>query len=329
MAKNQIACPVCGDLADCSNLHNYRQEIYDCNTCGGFSIGYNYLQLTDRNILSHFLYYNCNLFSNARNRQSFYFIGDKVFFNEVIKIYPHSIFISADEIYNWYPRSFSEKIDFILLALAKKFDYTGKSIALIGQMANSMLFVNRYIGEIKCSKENIEEQLEYSTSYMIEQKLVKKDICNVTLLPLGSSRVDELQKNQSNSKQVFVAMAFSEDMKNIREAIREGIVKSGYVPRFIDEKEHNKQIVPEILYEIRKSKFIIAELTGHNNGAYYEAGYAAGLGKEVIHICSKETFGADGHFDVKQKSTILWNNENEISTALYNRIEATIGLGNK
>ena len=301
MAKNQIACPVCGDLADCSNLHNYRQEIYDCNTCGGFSIGYNYLQLTDRNILSHFLYYNCNLFSNARNRQSFYFIGDKVFFNEVIKIYPHSIFISADEIYNWYPRSFSEKIDFILLALAKKFDYTGKSIALIGQMANSMLFVNRYIGEIKCSRENIEEQLEYSTSYMIEQKLVKKDICNVTLLPLGSSRVDELQKNQSNSKQVFVAMAFSEDMKNIREAIREGIVKSGYVPRFIDEKEHNKQIVPEILYEIRKSKFIIAELTGHNNGAYYEAGYAAGLGKEVIHICSKETFGADGHFDVKQK----------------------------
>jgi len=122
-------------------------------------------------------------------------------------------------------------------------------------------------------------------------------------------------------------MAFSDHTKNIREKIRQGIKEAKYEPRFMDEIEHNNQIVPEILYEIRKSKFIIAELTGHNNGAYYEAGYAAGLGKEVIHICSKETFGSDGHFDVKQKSNILWNNENEIPDLLYKRIEATIGLG--
>ena len=41
-------------------------------------------------------------------------------------------------------------------------------------MANSMLFVTCYIGENKCSRENIEEQLEYYTSYMVEQKLIKK-----------------------------------------------------------------------------------------------------------------------------------------------------------
>jgi len=42
------------------------------------------------------------------------------------------------------------------------------------------------------------------------------------------------------------------------------------------------QIFQEILYEIRKSKFIIAELTGHNNRAYYEASYAAGLGRVIF-----------------------------------------------
>ena len=40
------------------------------------------------------------------------------------------------------------------------------------------------------------------------------------------------------------------------------------------EEEHNNQIVPEIFYEIRQSNYIIADLTGHRNGVYYEAGYA-------------------------------------------------------
>jgi len=91
MAKNQIACPVCTDQADCSNLPDQcRQEIYDCNTCGSFSIGYDYLSQIDKNILSHFLFFNCNLFSNAQNRQCFYFIGDKAFFDIVNKMNPYS-----------------------------------------------------------------------------------------------------------------------------------------------------------------------------------------------------------------------------------------------
>ena len=92
----------------------------------------------------------------------------------------------------------------------------------------------------------------------------------------------------------------------------------------MDEIEHNHQIVPEMLYEIRQAKFVIAELTGHNNGAYFEAGYALGNGKEVIQLCRKDKFGEDGHFDVKQVNTILWEDTKDLQERLKNRIRATM-----
>jgi nucleoside 2-deoxyribosyltransferase len=140
--------------------------------------------------------------------------------------------------------------------------------------------------------------------------------------------VYELQKNQINSKQVFVAMSFSENMKEVQEKIEEGIRQAGYIPHVMNKSEHNNQIVPEILYQIKQSKFIVAEFSTNNNGAYYEAGYAAGLGKEVIHICNNDKFKEEGHFDIKQKSTVLWETVDDIQDALFRRIEATIGKNN-
>ena len=57
------------------------------------------------------------------------------------------------------------------------------------------------------------------------------------------------------------------------------------------------------------------------NGAYFEEGYAMGLGKPVIQLCKK---GVQFHFDIAQKNTIMWETENEIPEKLCNRIKATI-----
>ena len=113
-------------------------------------------------------------------------------------------------------------------------------------------------------------------------------------------------------------------MVPVREAIKNALIKCGYIPRIMDEIEHNHQIVPEMLYEIREARFVVAELTGHNNGAYFEAGYALGNGKDVIQVCQKSKFGEDGHFDVKQVNTILWDTPEELTTRLIARIKATI-----
>ena len=80
--------------------------------------------------------------------------------------------------------------------------------------------------------------------------------------------------------------------------IRQGIKSAGYVAIFIDEVEHNDFITPELLKYIRDSKFVVVDLSHQNNGAYFEEGYAMGLGKPVIQLCKKDV---RLHFDIAQK----------------------------
>ncbi len=142
----------------------------------------------------------------------------------------------------------------------------------------------------------------------------------------GWKRIDTLIKNDNDSKQGFIAMAFVKENDYISSTIKNALNDLGYFGMRIDEKEHNNQIVPEILHEIQRSKFLIMDMTIPNNGAYYEAGYANGLGKPVILCCKKETFDSENrpHFDVIQNSMIIWEDELDLKERLKKRIEATI-----
>jgi nucleoside 2-deoxyribosyltransferase len=62
--------------------------------------------------------------------------------------------------------------------------------------------------------------------------------------------------------------------------------------------------------EIRTARFIIAELSHHNNGAYWEAGFARGLGKPVIYMYNR-TIGSSPipHFDVGSDHIIFWEQD--------------------
>ena len=126
----------------------------------------------------------------------------------------------------------------------------------------------------------------------------------------GWQRINELQAHKTEKKQAFVAMAFKEETKPIREAIRSGIENSGFSATLIDEKEHNNQIVPEIFHEIEKSSFFVVDVTYPNYGAYYEAGFALGKGKEVIFCCREDSFRNRRkkkipHFDIAQKQILV------------------------
>lgn len=132
--------------------------------------------------------------------------------------------------------------------------------------------------------------------------------------------------------QGFIAMAFtlaSSDMLHV-EGLIPGIKTAGYVPMRIDRKDHNNRIDDEIVAEIRKSKFVVADLTGKNAGAYFEAGFAMGLDKPVIWTCQQSEIDAGNvHFDTRQYSIVSWDPDNlaDFAKRLTQRIEATIGHG--
>ena len=149
------------------------------------------------------------------------------------------------------------------------------------------------------------------------------------LKPSGYYHLKGLDKPNSESNQAFVAMWFGSALDNIYdEGIKPAVEASGYKPFRIDRKPHNNNIVNEIIAEIRRSRFLIADFThdesGIRGGVYYEAGFAHGLGLPVIFTCRK---GTNVHFDTDQLFRIIWDDAKDLTNKLKNHISATIGDG--
>ena len=136
----------------------------------------------------------------------------------------------------------------------------------------------------------------------------------------------KLKQINLNSKKVFVAMNFDPEFNEIYdEAILPACDDCGFIANRVDKSEHNEKICDRIISEIKESRFVIADFTGQKYGVYYEAGYAQGLGLQVIWICRKDEVEDNKlHFDVRQYNCIAWETKEELKKRLYERIKATI-----
>ena len=134
----------------------------------------------------------------------------------------------------------------------------------------------------------------------------------------------------------FVAMWFNEELNRVYEkCIVPACHEAGYEPVRVDRENYNGDITDRIISRIRTTAFTIADMSGYRGGVYYEAGFARGLGKEVILTCMEEWFDGNPkenkkvHFDINHLNIIVWKpNELELFKAdLADRIVATMGKG--
>jgi hypothetical protein len=147
----------------------------------------------------------------------------------------------------------------------------------------------------------------------------------------GWERVEELSQLNANSAQAFVAMWFtSETDEAYAKGIHPAVLDSGYDPLRIDSKEHSNKIDDEIVSEIRRSRFMVADFSCEpkqvRGGVYYEAGYAQGMGMQVIWTCRASSI-EDLHFDTRQYNHITWATPEELYAKLRAGIGALLGQG--
>ena len=153
------------------------------------------------------------------------------------------------------------------------------------------------------------------------------DIDNYRVTVRGHFVAEDQSARRASSSQCFVAMWFDATVQSaFTEAIRPAILNAGYEPIRIDMSQHINKIDDEIIAEIRRSAFLVADFTGQRGGVYYEAGFAHGLGKRVIFTCHTDAM-KDLHFDVRQYNTIVWEDSSTLLPQLQNRILAIFGAG--
>jgi hypothetical protein len=179
------------------------------------------------------------------------------------------------------------------------------------------------------------DEVEFIAKHLIDSGYLSGTVIDgkihASITPRGWEYVESLDRHAAESPFAYVAMRFNDETNALRdEGIRPAIIAAGWDARLIDEVHHLNHIDDEIIAAIRRSRFLVADLTGQRPNVYYEAGYAQGLGAPVVWTCREDEVEANAvHFDIRQYAFITWRMDtlNDFRRRLTARIVATVGQG--
>lgn len=143
----------------------------------------------------------------------------------------------------------------------------------------------------------------------------------------GWDRYEELQKSWPHSRRAFMAMEYGDkDLDRLfLEHFKPAAKDAGFDLGRLDEDPQAGVLDVRMQVAIRTARFVVADLTHANNGVYWEAGFASGLGKPVIFTC-REDVTRDIHFDTAHWLHVKWRAEEPEKAAALLRdcIRATL-----
>ena len=150
-----------------------------------------------------------------------------------------------------------------------------------------------------------------------------------TLSFKGWDYYERLNKGDTAYRKAFMAMKFGDSVLDriLTDVFKPAAKMAGFDLFRLDEFPKAGLIDDRLRVEIQASDFLVADLTHDNLGAYWEAGYAEGLGKPVIYTCEREKFEATKtHFDTNHHLTIVWDSASPetASESLKATIRATL-----
>lgn len=133
----------------------------------------------------------------------------------------------------------------------------------------------------------------------------------IQLAMKGWELFEALKRGKASGRNAFMAMQFgnAELSSIVENHFKPAVKATGFDLRRLDDGQPAGLIDDRLRVEIRQSRFLIADLTHQNRGAYWEAGYAEGLGKPVIYTCRKDVFEdktTGTHFDTNHHLTVVW-----------------------
>lgn len=209
--------------------------------------------------------------------------------------------------------------------------YLGNVLSSIGSWKESVP-IEELAGVMGCLNDSpdvlsISTHLEQKGLIRTQQLGSKKEgvpTGKINLTFEGWEKFNELQYIRQDSRKAFMAMDFNQaDIQTVFNAYKKAVKQTGFELIKLNDVPKAGIIDDRLRVEIRKARFLIVDLTHGNRGAYWEAGFGEGLGKEVIYSCEKDVFEEEKtHFDTNHLHTVLWKID-DLQTATE-ELKATI-----
>jgi len=136
------------------------------------------------------------------------------------------------------------------------------------------------------------------------------DRAHATLTFAGWDHYETLRRGGQVYRKAFMAMKFGDATLDdvLITIFKPSALRAGFDLFKLTDRPRAGLIDNRMRAEIQACDFVVADLSHDNLGAYWEAGYAEGLGKPVIYTCEKSKFeDAKTHFDTNHHLTILWD----------------------
>jgi len=303
-------CPLCNNIVKSyERLASYYSDIYDCPNCGYYRIHNLVYTVTDicqnksmRALISYWI---------KKHKGNIPVIITK----EVIDNIVNNVFLpkpaeQANNIIIWIGNQATKPDEEIKIPIEHL-------IAIAGALDRGNV---RYIIEYLTEKGSV------NSTFSPQFNADKTQDITLQLTFEGWDSFYELQRAVKDSRIAFMAMGYGnkqlDDLYN--NTLKKAVDETGFKLNRLDENPKAGIIDNIMRVEIRKSKFIIADLSKDNRGAYWEAGFAEGLEKQVIYICEKSVFDKR-HFDTNHCQTVPFdlNDKEDFAKRLKAAIRAT------
>ncbi len=298
----EINCPVCGIYYATDNFLRFFRDEIDLHRIRDIA---GILRIRSEKHLNTILYSN-----NDKK------IIDKNFFNKknLIKQNFHII-----------PKNTEEKIMLILNFLKLKSNFFGEEIEINYYYDFSICFAKHpqeFDNFLKLA-----HRLEYINLNSLHEN--QSSIQKFHLTEIGEKKNQDIRVENSKLNQAFLATWIPDSeteesflIQRKIETIKKTIEKANFEMMHINTAVFSDDVLENALAEIRKSRFIIIDLTNAKTGIYLEVGFALGLNKEIIFIQEKKD---NVRYHYAQLFNVLYYDNNlDLENKLYNAIEARI-----
>lgn len=213
----------------------------------------------------------------------------------------------------------SEKLDKLLGHLARKAGVPGGAHIIV------------YSRDYPVADARDEDELRAYLDYLVNEGLARASVtgrgpmeAEYGITIKGWRQLEPVFRSGGEPGRCFVASWLDDQMDEpYRNGIAPAVKECGYAPVWMKDISDNKGITDRILSEIRRAEFVVADFTGQRQSVYFEAGFARGLGREVIWCCRDRDVDKL-HFDTKHLGHVVWKDAADLRQKLEASIRANI-----